>query len=242
MEPIIWIIGFLFIWELVVRVFNFPVTFIPAPSAIAQAFIDLQLVRHFLSTTYVVLAGYVIGIILGIILGTLLAHSIHLERGTSPILSLFQAIPKTVLAPIFIIWFGFGATPRIVATFLLVFFPLLVNTLTGMKITDPDLLSLLRSLRATKFQILMKVRIQRALPLIFSGLKIAAPLAVVGAVTSEFFVGQEGLGYLVLLSGWHIDIPLLFASLVTMAFIGLALYGFVIILERRILHWYLRRH
>ncbi len=241
-EPVVWLIGFVLLWEFLVKIFNVAVSFIPAPSNVLEKFLHPEIYHHFFSTAYISLIGYAAAIVVGITLGILIAHSEHLDRGLSPLISTFQAVEKAVLAPIFIIWFGFGILPILITTILVVFFPILVNTVVGMKATEPEMLNLLRSFRASKFQILKKARFPRALPYIFTGLKITAPLTVVGAVTSEFFVGQIGLGYLILETRFTSDIPMMFASIVGMAILGIALYVVVIIAEHFLMPWYRMRY
>jgi len=189
---------------------------------------------------YEVVTGFFVATVVGIVLAILISQFAFFERGLYPLLSFFQSVPKSALAPIFVVWFGFGYLPRIIVAFLVVFFPILVNTLTGLSITKPQLLDLVSSMRATKLQILTKIRLPNSLPFIFSALKIAAPSSVIGAVVAEFMSGNSGLGHLVLKANFMVDMRLLFASVFGMAVIGTAMFLAVVIAENRLLPWYKR--
>jgi len=238
-ESAIWAIGIILVWQLFTQAFQIPSHLLPSPSAIIQRTITFaDLPRHVLATLYGVLEGFSVAAIVGITLATLIAHSQRLARGLYPLLSMSDAIPKAALAPLFVIWIGFGALPRLLITFLTAFFPIVVNTLSGLTIIEPEMLDMMSSLKATKWQVFRKIRLPTSMPYIFTAFKISAPLSVIGAVNAEFFSGNEGLGYLVLESNWRVDIPLLFSALVCMAAIGLGLFAVVLVTERLLLPWY----
>jgi len=236
-EPVVWLIGVILIWEFL-STFFIPAYILPAPSVIFYQFFTYEAMwYHFSYTLYIVLVGFVLAVVGGLMLGILISHSAHLQRGLSPILSGFWATPKSAFAPLFIVWFGYGDMASIFVVFLMAFFPLLENTMAGMRATEPELIALMRSLRANQYQILEKVRIPKAMPYIFSGLKIAAPLTVIGAVVAEFISGYRGLGYIVLHAQTFVKIPLTFAAILAMLIIGLCLYGAIALVERRLLPW-----
>jgi NitT/TauT family transport system permease protein len=238
LDPIVGVSAALIVWELISR-FLVPNYLLPAPSRIFFRMLTFSAMwLHTSITLNEVLLGFATGIIGGILLAIPIAHSKHLQRGLYPLLTFSQSIPKSALAPLFIVWFGLGLLPKVAIAFLITFFPILVNSLNGLVVTETELLDLMRSLHASKLQILVKIRLPRSLPFIFSGLEIAAPLSVIGAVIAEFIAGDRGLGYLVMLATYLRDTPLLFASIVTMAIIGLVMFWAVVIAERFLLPWY----
>jgi NitT/TauT family transport system permease protein len=226
------------VWEFVSRLWV-PAYLLPPPSQIfSRMFTYASMWYHFQATLIEVLEGFAAGIIGGVALAIPVAHSKHLQRGLYPLLTFSQSIPKSALAPLFIVWFGYGFLPKVAIAFLITFFPILVNSLNGLVLTEVELLDLMRSLRASKLQILVKIRLPRSLPFLFSGLEIAAPLSVIGAVISEYIVGDRGLGYLVMVSVYLADTPLLFASMILMAAIGLGMLWAVMVAEKFLLPWY----
>ncbi len=240
LEPLAWLGAILVIWEVVSRALN-AAWFLPAPTAIVEEiFSNPSMFGNFSFTLYGVLAGFGMALLVGSVLGILISHSIHLDRGLFPLLSAFSATPKSAFAPLAIVWFGYGSFSSIFIVFLITFFPILMNTIAGMKAVEPDLLSLLRSLRATKFQIFTKIRLPRSLPYIFSGLKISAPISVVGAVVTEYISGYKGLGYLIRHAQLFLETTTVFAAIATISIIGLSMYFAIRILERRLLLRYRR--
>jgi NitT/TauT family transport system permease protein len=239
LEPIFWMVGAIIVIELLTRAFNIPAYFIPAPSRIIMSFFKNSslLMPNFVVTLEEVILGFMIGFAIGMGLAILIVHSGRLQRGLYPLLSFFQSVPKGVLAAIFIVWFGFGFLPKLLVTFLTTFFAILVSSLAGLAISETELLDLMRSLHASKLQILVKIRLPRSLPFVFSGLQIAGPLSVIGAVNAEFMVGNVGLGYIVMVANWQVDMPLLFASIALMSLIGLGMFWAIVALERHFA-WY----
>ncbi|HKJ61972.1 MAG TPA: ABC transporter permease subunit, partial [Hyphomicrobiales bacterium] len=148
-----------------------------------------------------------------------------------PLLVASQAIPKVALAPIFVVWFGFGLLPKVLIAFFIAFFPIVVNTVVGLSRTPPEMIHLMRSLGASPIQILLRVRLMAAAPYIFAGVKIAAAFAVVGAIVGEFIAASSGLGYMQLVANNNIEIPLLFATLVVLSIMGILLFYLVVLVE-----------
>jgi len=178
---------------------------------------------------------------LSIPLGILIVYSPWIERTVYPFLVASQAIPKVALAPIFVVWFGFGLLPKVLIAFFIAFFPIVVNTVVGLSRTPPEMIHLMRSLGASPLQILLRVRMMAAAPFIFAGIKIAAAFAVVGAIVGEFIAASSGLGYMQLIANNNFEIPLLFATLVALSIMGIGFFYLVSLVEFLVLPWPLRQ-
>jgi NitT/TauT family transport system permease protein len=231
--------GFLLAWKLVVVVTGYPAFILPAPETVAarfvQAWLDGTIAPHALRTLTEILPGFGIGAVAALIVGYLLARLPLVDRVLSPYLVAAQAVPILVFAPLLALWFGPGITAKIVICALIVFFPIAIATMVGIRAVDDRLLELARSLRATRRQIVTTLEIPAALPSIFGGLRVGVTLAVVGAIVGEWAGADRGLGLLVNIArGSLFDIPLLFATIVTIALLGIALYGLVVLVERRL--------
>jgi NitT/TauT family transport system permease protein len=228
-------------WELVVRLLDFPLTILPPPSRIVQALWGMiqvgTLPRHLSVTLTETLAGFVLGSVAGIALGTLVALSRLASRILYPYIVVLQVIPKVAIAPLLIIWFGFGIESKIVMAVLISFFPLLVNTIAGLNSIQPEYLHLMTALTASRWQTFRYVRFPSALPFIFAGLEAGIVLAIIGALVGEFVGAGVGLGYLVMLHNANMNVPGVFAVLVVLAFLGVALYATIGFARRRIVFW-----
>lgn len=215
-------------------------TFIlPSPPDVATTIVDRWDIM--MSNTWVTLwetvAGFLLAVVIGVPLGVALAYSWIFDRMFSPILFGFNAVPKIAVAPLLVIWMGFGLLPKVVMVVLLCFFPIVLSTAAGVKSTPEELRELIRSLEATPFQAFRKVRLPSALPHLFVGLKLAISLAVIGAVIGEFVGATKGLGYLIVISGGTADTSLAFAALAFLAVISIALYYTLLALERWLVPW-----
>jgi len=200
-----------------------------------EAWIDGTFWPHFLVTMVEIAIGFIVGTVLALVAGYGLARSDLFERLASPYLVAAQAVPILALAPLLVIWFGSGLLSKVVICSLIVFFPVAIATMVGIRSVDPRLLELGRSLRATKRQILTTLEIPAALPSIFGGVRVGATLAVVGALVGEWAGASTGLGVLInLAKGSLFDIPLMFATVLTIALVGIALYLTVVVVERRL--------
>ena len=219
----------LLIWEGATKWSGLPQFILPSPSAISarlsRALIDGSLLRHTLVTLSEVLAGLAIGAVFAFLLGYSLAKSRTLERALSPYIVASQSIPIVAIAPLLVIWFGPGQISKVLICALIVFFPVLINTIVGVRTVPADLYDLMRSLRASNTQVLM------------GGLKIGATLAVIGAVVGEFVGADQGLGFLINLGGGLYDTPLVFVAVITLVAMALVLYAIVATLEHRLLAW-----
>ena len=230
---------FILAWKAVVVVGGLPDYILPSPETVAVRFVtawaDGTVWPHFVTTMIEVVLGFSVGAALGLIVGYGLARSELFERLASPYLVAAQAIPILVLAPLLVLWFGSGLLSKVVICALIVFFPVAIATMVGIRSVDRRLLELGRSLRATRRQILTTLEIPAALPNIFGGMRVGVTLAVVGAVVGEWAGASKGLAVLINLArGSLFDIPLMFATLLTIALVGVALYLVVVVAERRL--------
>ena len=230
-------------WELTVRRSGLSALVLPAPSAVAAALWNGVSTGYFWphlrATLSALLLGLAGGGVVGLLVGVALAESALLERVFRPYVVVSQVVPKLALAPLFVLWFGFGIAPTALITALICFFPLMENTLTGLRHVDPQRLQLFRMLGATRWQTLLRLKLPVALPPILAGLRMAVVLALVGAVVGEFIGASHGLGAVVIASQGMMDTALMFAALFLIALIGLVLYQATLLLERWLLTPYL---
>lgn len=235
---------FIVLWEAASYVFAVPQYLVPAPSVIVGAMGQAwaSIVINGGVTLIEAVIGLALSIVISVPLGVLLVYSPVLERIVYPFLVASQAIPKVALAPIFVVWFGFGLLPKVLIAFFIAFFPIVVNTVVGMSRTPPEMIHLMRSLGASPMQILLRVRLVAAAPYIFAGVKIAAAFAVVGAIVGEFIAADKGLGYLQLLANNNMQIPLLFGTLVALSIMGILLFYLIALVEFFVLPKPLRRN
>lgn len=238
--PVGFIVLLLVAWEIVARLGSVPVYILPAPTAIAERIVKSHeiLWNATLVTTSEVLLGFAIGVVLGIGLAIPIAYSRVVRSTLYPLIVASQAVPKIAIAPLLVLWLGFGIWPKIAVTSLMVFFPVTVTAAEGFSSVDRNLLDLLRSVDASPAQIFLKVRFPHALPHIFSGLKVGITLAVVGAVVGEWVGADSGLGYLLTYANTLLDSTLLFAALFLLIVLGVVLFLVVDVAERLLLPWH----
>ena len=231
--------GFVGAWKAIVILGGYPPSILPAPEVVLARFVTAwtagTIGPHFVRTLVEVLAGFGVGASAAIVVGYALARLPLAGRILSPYIVAAQAIPILAIAPLLTLWFGPGLTAKVVICALIVFFPIAIATMVGIRGVDPRLLELARSLRASRRAVVTTLEIPAALPSIFGGLRVGATLAVVGAIVGEWAGADKGLGLLVNLArGSLFDIPLMFATLVTIALLGIVLYGLVVLAERAI--------
>jgi NitT/TauT family transport system permease protein len=235
------LVAFLLLWELLVSWRQYPAFILPSPVQVWQRFLLLlaggSLWSNMMATLSEVMAGLFLGLAAALVLGYGLAKSPLLERILSPYIVASQAVPVVAIAPLLVIWFGFGGLSKALVCGLTVFFPALVTTIVGIRSVDADLRSMMRSLQATRWQTFSMLEVPAALPVLFAGLKVAVTLAVIGAVVGEFVGADRGLGYLVNLARGILDTPLLFVALFLLIAIAVALYTAVALLEHIVLRW-----
>jgi NitT/TauT family transport system permease protein len=229
------------LWEGVCRMFEISSLVLPTPSSIATRLYALiasgNIWPHLLATLVEIVSGFVLGVAAGLVIGAMVSLIPVVERLVYPYLVALQTLPKVAIAPLFIIWFGYGMTSKIVITALVCFFPVLVSVVAGFHSTDRDQLDMMKAFGATKWQTLVRLRIPSALVLIFAGLEIAAVLAVIGAIVGEFVGAQVGLGYLIVALNFSLDVPGVFAVLIVLSTIGLLMHGAMRYAARRYIFW-----
>jgi NitT/TauT family transport system permease protein len=232
--------GLILLWEGAVRLFAVPSFLLPAPSAIAQALVATPFgvwTGHVWATLRVALMGYALAIAVSVPLAIALASSRFLSRTLYPILVVIQSTPIVAIAPIIVVTLGASDLPRVVITFLIAFFPIVVSTVTGLMSTPDELVELSRSLRAGRTREILHVRLPFALPHLFSALKISTTLAVVGAVVAEFVAAEKGLGFFIAFSTSYFKIPTAFAGLAVLVTISLVLFRLVGLVQRAFAPW-----
>lgn len=229
------------LWELLPRLGLVNEIILPAFSDVAIALVSLVatdfFLGHFVTTVREILVGFVLGTLIGLVFGTLLAVWKPVKRLIYPFVVGFQAIPKIVFAPLFIAWFGYGESSKVVMAIAIAFFPVLINTLVGLESVPQDTVRLMRSLRATSAQTFYKISLPHALPVIFAGIKAALTFAVIGAIVGEFVGSSEGLGYLLNLYNFQLRIDRVFAVIVVLSALGAIGYFALEWVDRRLIHW-----
>jgi len=227
-------------WELWVRLSDMPVYIVPGPLAVLRRlFGDVGFFAgHGATTLMEAGAGFFLGSLVAVAAATLMAHSRMLERILLPLAVVVKVTPIVAIAPLFVIWFGFGSTPKILIAAIITFFPVMVNANVGLRAVDPGALDLFRSLHASRAEILLKLRAPSSLPYLFAAFRIAVPLSVIGAVVGEWFTGDQGLGSVIIVAHNDLDTPTLFAAIFSLAIIGVSLTLATFYVEKRMLFWH----
>jgi NitT/TauT family transport system permease protein len=222
------------LWHIAVVWGHVPAFVMPTPLATLQALFEphYNWLQHTLVTAAEVFGGYALAVVIGVGMAILFSWFGVLQRFLMPLIVTLNMIPKIAMAPLFIVWLSFGVVPNMVIAFTICFFPILLTTARGLAEVEPELLDLVRALRATRWQIFKKIQLPNALPYVFSGMKIAVVLAVAGAIVGEFIGSAQGLGYLMLSVQGVLDTAGMFMAVILVSLIGVALYGLVILLER----------
>ncbi|MFN2123707.1 MAG: ABC transporter permease [Candidatus Promineifilaceae bacterium] len=239
------LIVLLIAWQLLVILGDYPAFILPGPADVWRQFqivlADGRLVRHSLITISEIIPGLLIGLFIAVPLGYMLAKSPLAERLLSPYLIASQAIPVIAIAPLLTIWISSTYWSRVTVAVLVVFFPILINSITGIRSVPPEMYELMASLHATRGQVFSKMELPAAMPMLLTGLKVGATLAVIGTLVGEFVQPRsEGLGYLLVTARYQFKTDLVFVVLIALGAIALSLYGLVSLLERRLLRWQLR--
>ncbi|MDM0046167.1 ABC transporter permease [Variovorax dokdonensis] len=233
-------IAVLVLWEVACRAIPLPVFVLPSPSAIVTSAMEVggaRWLEHLLATLQVAVSGYLVAIAIALPLAIGLTNSALLSRTVMPWLVVVQSTPIVAIAPIIVVTLGAGNLPRIVITTLISFFPLVISTATGLASVPPEMIELSRSLRAPRTREYTQIRLPFAIPYIFSALKVAITLAVIGAVVAEFVAAELGLGYMILFATSSFKVPVAFASLAILVCCSLALYSLIVWLQRRLFPW-----
>lgn len=237
--PILFFVGILATWEIFVLILAIPEYLLPKPTKIISEIIlnFNSLLRHTIITMIEVIFGFLIGNVLGFLGAVIFAHSKTMEKGLYPYAIALKTTPILAIAPLLVLWFGTGMISKIVAAAVVCFFPILVNTVKGLKNIDDEYLDLLRSFSASKYQIFAKLRLPNSLPYIFSALKISTGLAVVGAIVGEFVGAKEGIGFVILISTYHLETATMFAAIIMSALGGILFFYLISLIERKIIFW-----
>ena len=238
--PLIAVFALLFLgWEAGVRVFGIAEFILPRPSVILEKIAANAglLATHTVATFVEIALGFGLSVVVGIGLATVIVHSPFLERLIVPLLVSLKTIPKVALAPILIIWFGYGLMPKVLIAFLISFFPIVISSVIGLRSAEKEMIYLVRSMGAGRAQTFFKIRLPKALPSIFGGFRVAMIQAVIGAIVAEYLAAERGLGYLQLVAQSRLDMPLLFASVVVLSLLGIALFNLVALTERLMTPW-----
>jgi NitT/TauT family transport system permease protein len=226
-------VALLVLWQVAVVWGEVPAFVMPTPLATIETLFEphYKWAHHTLVTAAEVFGGYALAVVVGVGLAILFSWFAVVDRFLMPLIVTLNMVPKIAMAPLFIVWLSFGIVPNMVIAFTICFFPILLTTARGLAEVEPELLDLVRALRATRFQIFRKIQLPNALPYVFSGMKIAVVLAVAGAIVGEFIGSAEGLGYLMLSVQGVLDTAGMFMAVILVSLIGVALYGLVILLE-----------
>jgi NitT/TauT family transport system permease protein len=227
------------IWHYYVVLMQVPIVVLPTPLQVLKAMIGEAriLTEEGWITALECIYGFALSMIIGIPMAVTMTYSRLASQMFYPLLVASQSIPKVAVAPILLVWFGTGIKSKLAMAFVIAFFPVVVDTATGLRSTSPELLELARSLQCTRLQTFFKIQLPSALPSIFSGAKIAVTLSVIGAVIGEFIGSNEGLGNLLLTANSQLNTPLVWASLIVLSALGMALYGIVVLAEKLLMPW-----
>ena len=237
--PAATLIGALVAWEAASRALHVPRFIMPAPSAIVAEGWEwrYRFIGHSWVTLYETLGGFALSIAVGVPLAVLIVYSPALKSALYPLIVLAQSVPKIAIAPVLLLILGFGEIPKIIVAFLVAFFPVVVDTATGLAATPPELLDLSRSYRASAFKTFLKVRLPMALPFFFAGAKVAITLSVIGAVVGEFVGSDKGLGYVILSATSYWKTELAFSAMILLSVMAILLFGAVSLAERVLCPW-----
>ncbi|MEW6453934.1 MAG: ABC transporter permease [Pseudomonadota bacterium] len=227
------------VWHYYVVIFKVPLVVLPAPMQVLVSLVEKAgiLADEFWITALECIYGFLLALGIGIPIAVAMTYSRIANQMFYPLLVASQSIPKIAVAPILLVWFGTGMQSKLAMAFVIAFFPVVVDTATGLRATSPELLELARSLQCSRLQTFFKIQLPSALPFIFSGAKIAVTLAVIGAVIGEFIGSNEGLGNLLLTANSQLDTPLVWASLIVLSVLGMLLYGAVVLAEKLLMPW-----
>jgi len=240
--PAAFTVGLFLLWELVCRALSIPLTILPPPSAVFGALWEFRapIASNSVVTLWTTLAGFALATAFGLVLGIVVGWHRALYAALYPVMIGFNSIPKVAVVPVLILWFGLGEIPAVITAFLISFFPIVVNVATGLATVEPELEDVLRALGASKLDLVRKVGLPRSMPHFFGSLKVAITLAFVGAVVSETVGANKGIGKLMLDAQAAFQVPIVFAGLLVLAFLGIVLYALTALVERRFTGWAFR--
>jgi len=238
--PLAFMVILIILWEILVDAFRIPTFLVPSPSKVLRCLIDSGpiLFTHTFVTIYEILLGFALAAAFGILLAIGVVYVRFVELCIMPLVVVFQVLPKVAVAPLLVMWMGYGESPKILVAFLICFFSVVINTVAGLLSTENEFVDLMHSIKASRFQIFWKVQLPNALPYIFSGFEISITAAVIGAIIGEFVGSESGLGYMIMVSQQNMNTPLMFVSITILGVIGLILFEVVVFLEKIFIPWY----
>jgi NitT/TauT family transport system permease protein len=241
-SPAVFVVAMFLAWELLCKALKIPLAILPAPSDVFAALWEFRkpIAENSYVTLWTTLAGFLLATVFGLLLGIVVGWHRAIYAGIYPVLVGFNSVPKVAVVPVLILWFGLGEVPATLTAFLISFFPIVVNVATGLATTEPELEDVLRALGASKLDIMRKVGIPRSLPYFFGSLKVAITLAFDGSVVSETVGSNKGIGKLMLDAQAAFQVPIVFAGLLVLAVLGIALYAATAIIEMRFTGWAFR--
>ena len=227
-------------WELWTRLTDVPTYLVPAPSVVIDRLVgDIwYFLGHGAVTLAEALAGFALGTVVALAGAVLMTQSRYIERSLLPLAILIKVTPVVAVAPLFVIWFGFGPVPKVLIVALITFFPVLVNAVTGFRSVDRGAMDFLRSIRASRREIFFKLRVPSATPYLFSAFRVSTPLAVIGAVIGEWFSADRGLGSVIIVAHANLDMPTLFSAIFVLSFMGIGLTILLSVIEKKALFWH----
>jgi NitT/TauT family transport system permease protein len=237
------LLGMLALWEFACRALSIPPWLLPPPTQIAAETWELRdiLPAHVLATVKEIIGGFLLALLAGVPLAVAVVYSPLLRRLIYPVLLMLQSVPKVAIAPILLLWVGYGLVSNMIVAATVAFFPIVINTATGLESVDAELLELTRSLGSSKLRVFLRVRLPWSLPFLFSGLKVAITLAVIGAIVAEFIGADKGLGYLILTNSGAMRTAVMFGVLLLLSLIGTLCFYAVVALERMLCPWYMAK-
>jgi len=239
--PLLVFILLMSLWEYLVRALNVPGFILPPPSAIVKTFVLGFATGAFLPdlavTALEAVGGFLIGSFLGLVLGGLIVMFPVIERIVYPYVVALQTVPKVAIAPLFVVWFGFGITSKLVVVVLVSLFPVLVNVIAGLRSIEQERLDLLGALSASRWQIFWHLRFPNSLPFLFAGLNTAVVLSVIGAIVGEFVGATKGIGFRILQANYNLDIAGVFSLFAVLSMLGLSMYWTLRLIERKVVFW-----
>jgi NitT/TauT family transport system permease protein len=240
---LIWFAAFICLWQVLVTVLKIKEFILPTPVRVFEHLFNLRPGRrydwwkHINATVMEIVISFCITTAVGILIAIMVVWSKFFSQMIMPIITMFNSLPKIAVAPLFLLWFGYGLVPNVLIAFLTAFFPVVINSITGLKAVDDDLLDLVRYLHGSKLKVFLKIRIPNSLPYIFAGLKIAATMCVVGSIVGEFLASEKGLGYQLRDAQAFIDTPTMFACLLLLSVIGLLFFSLIRFVEGICMPW-----
>jgi NitT/TauT family transport system permease protein len=238
--PSVGIAGFIICWEMVIVLFYLPEYILPTPYVtIVSFFKNLgALIPHILTTLYETFLGLMFAIIFSIMFSVVVVWFRLVEKTVMPVMVFLQTTPKIAVAPLFLVWFGVGYTPKVVISFWLAYFPIMINMITGLRDVQPEMIDLASSMSASKLQTFIKIRLPNSLPYFFSGLKLGAIVALLGAIVGEYVGADKGLGYLIMWANSSYDVKMLFSVVIALVLLGKAIYTIVEWVEKYMISWH----